>query len=225
VRARLLTEQANRYAQSFYGDVDLQRYLYQRQPPRPLAIRPDDPVRGSLAAPHTVVVFSDFQCPGCRSFAQFSERELLPRFGNQLRLVYKHFPLAAECNPGMQQTAHPQACEAAFAAEAAREIGGNDAFWKMHDVLFAQQAALGQIPWTDLASQAGLDGAAVADRVSRRAAQNRVAQDAQLGRAVELGQTPTIFLDGRPLEDWGRLEVWQAVLGQAPVPPAPSAVP
>lgn len=212
--ARLLTGQANQYAQTFYGDVDLQRYLHQRQAPRPIAIRPDDPSRGSLAAPHTVVVFSDFQCPGCRRFAEFAARELLPRFGNRLRLVYKHFPLEPECNPG-SGTVHPEACEAAFAAEAAREIGGNDAFWKMHDVLFAQQAALGEIPWGDLASQAGLDGAAVADRVGRRTAQNRVTQDAQLGRAVQLHHTPTIFLDGRPLDDWGRLEVWEAVLGQS----------
>lgn len=212
-QARLLTGQANQYAQTFYGDMDLQRYMHLRQPPRPLAIRPDDPVRGSLAAPHTVIVFSDFQCPSCRSFAEFSERELLPRFGNQLRIVYKHFPLEPDCNPGMQQSVHPQACEAAFAAEAARELGGVPAFWKMHDVLFAQQAALGQIPWANLASQAGLDGAAVADRIGRRMPLNRVIQDAQLGRAMQLDHTPAVFLDGRPLEDWGRLDVWQALLG------------
>jgi len=216
-----LTEQANQYARTFYEDMDLQRYLHLRQPPRPLALRPDDPVRGSLAAPHTVVVFSDFQCPGCRSFAQFSERELLPRFGNQLRIVYKHFPLASECNPGMAQTIHPQACQAAFAAEAARELGGAAAFWKMHDVLFAQQASLGQIPWADLGSQAGLDGAAVADRVNRRTTLNRIIQDTQLGRNAKIDHTPTIFLDGRPLESWSRIEVWQGLLAVEPSPPAP----
>src|SRR6185436_14250617 len=69
VQVRSLTEQANQYAQTFYNDLDLQRYLHLRQAPRPLDLRPDDPVRGTPTAPHTVVVFSDFQCPGCRSFA------------------------------------------------------------------------------------------------------------------------------------------------------------
>jgi protein-disulfide isomerase len=216
-----MTQEANQYAQTFYEDVDLQRYLHLRQPARPVPLRPDDPVRGNLTAPHTVVVFSDFQCPGCRSFAEFSERELLPRFGNQLRIVYKHFPLAPECNPGITRTVHPQACEAAFAAEAARELGGAAAFWKMHDVLFQQQTALGQIPWADLGRQAGLDGAAIADRVSRRVALNRILQDAQAGHAAHIDHTPTIILDGRPLDNWSRIEVWQGVLEAVPAPTAP----
>jgi protein-disulfide isomerase/uncharacterized membrane protein len=219
-RARGLTEQANAYARTFYEDTDLQRYLHLRQELRPLPVRPGDPVKGSPAAPHTVVVFSDFQCPACRSFAEFTERELLPRFGSRLRIVYKHFPLEPECNRGLQQTIHPQACEAALAAEAARELGGSQAFWRMHDALFARQGGLPEGPWSDLGSQAGLNGAAVAERVARRAGLNRVAQDANTGQALGINQTPTIFLDGRPLDEWRRLDIWQAVLGE-PSPPAP----
>ena len=212
-QARGLARQANEYAQTFYQDVDLQRYRLLRQQARPIALRPDDPVRGNPSAPHTVVVFSDFQCPACRGFAEFSERELLPRFGNRLRLVYKHFPLEPECNSGLRHTVHPQACEAAFAAEAARELGGSAAFWKMHDLLFARQGGLEQGPWAELGQLVGLDGAAVADRVARRAALNRVLQDGQLGRAAAIDHTPTIFFDGRPVDDWSRLEVWQALMG------------
>jgi protein-disulfide isomerase/uncharacterized membrane protein len=212
-QAKGLTRQANEYARTFYEDADLQRYRLLRQQPRPVAVRPDDPVRGNPSAPHTVVVFSDFQCPGCRGFAEFSERELLPRFGNRLRLVYKHFPLEPECNPGLQHTVHPHACEAAFAAEAARELGGSAAFWKMHDLLFARQGGLEQGPWAELGGLVGLDGAAVAQRVARRADLDRIVQDGQLGRTVGIDRTPTIFFDGRPLDDWSRLEIWQALLG------------
>ncbi|MNC96071.1 hypothetical protein D3C83_133470 [compost metagenome] len=59
----------------------------------------------------------------------------------------------------------------------------------------------------------------MADRVDRRAALNRVVQDTGLGRTVLIENTPTIFLDGRPLDDWRRLEVWQALVGE-PSPPA-----
>ena len=89
----------------------------------------------------------------------------------------------------------------------------------MHDLLFARQAGLAEAPWADLGRLAGVDGAAVADRVTRRAALNRIVQDTQLGRAVQLGGTPAVFLDGRPLDDWSRLDVWQALVG-APSPPA-----
>lgn len=226
-QGRARVEQANQYARTFYEDADLQRYLHLRQDPRPIPVRPDDPVRGSVAAPHTVVVFSDFQCPGCGGFATFSERELMPRFGDRLRIVYKHFPLEPECNPGLPQEVHPQACEAALAAEAARELGGSEAFWKLHDLLFQQQAALAQGPWMELAGRAGVDAAAVVDRVTRRAGLERIVQDTQLGRTLRIDHTPTIFLDGRPLDDWGRLEVWQSLLTAAPAPvaPAPEAVP
>lgn len=209
---RGVNAQSNRYVEAFRNDMDLQRYLVQRQAQRTVAVQPDDPVRGNPSAVHTVVVFSDFQCPSCRAFAELSERELLPRFGNRMRLVFKHFPLEGECNQGVPPI-HPQACEAALAAEAARELGGNEAFWKMHDVLYARQAELPQGPWADLGRQAGLDGAAVADRVARRAGLDRILRDTAAGRATQLRYTPAVLVDGRPMEDWTRLDVWQALLG------------
>lgn len=217
---RGVAEQADSYVQELRRDAGLQRYLHLRQRPAPLQVRPGDPVRGSAGAPHTVVVFSDFQCPGCLSFAEFSERELLPRFGSRLRIVYKHFPLEPECNSVMSEAVHDQACEAAFAAEAARELGGNEAFWRMHDQLFARQGGLAEGPWAELGRNAGLDGNAVAQRVAQGAGRNRVVQDTQLGKQLRLGGTPTVYLDGRPLEDWSRMDVWQTLL-EAPPAPAP----
>ncbi len=73
-----------------------------------------------------VVEFSDFQCPACRA-AQAVVEDLLEEYGGQVSFVYRHFPLI---------TIHPNAEEAAWAAEAASEQGK---FWEMHDVLFARQ--------------------------------------------------------------------------------------
>ncbi|HET9209874.1 MAG TPA: vitamin K epoxide reductase family protein, partial [Thermoanaerobaculia bacterium] len=213
---RGVAEQADRYARGLLEDADLQRYLHLRQRPLPLPVRPGDPVRGSVGAPHTVVVFSDFQCPACLSFAEFSERQLLPRFGSRLRVVYKHFPLEPECNSGVSQTVHPQACQAAFAAEAAHELGGNEGFWRMHDLLFARQGGLAEEPWEELGRNAGFDGAAVAQRVAQGTARNRIAQDAELGLRARLSGTPGVFLDGRPVGDWSRMDVWETLLESAP---------
>lgn len=206
-------ERARRYAKTYHDDLDLQRYLHLRQPVEEIAIRPDDPIRGNLTAPHTVVIFSDFQCPPCRDFADFSERELLPRFGNRLKIVYRYFPWETDCNPWSDKVYHLQACEAAFAAEAAREMGGNAAFWRMHDLIFANQSNLAKVSWDDLGRQAGLDGAAVARRVAGHASAARVRKDTDVGHAVRVENTPTVYLDGRPLDDWERLDLWQELIG------------
>lgn len=207
--ARKAARDAADYARTFYEDVDLQRYLQQRQASTAIPIRPDDPVRGNPSAPHTAVVFSDFQCPACRGFAEHFESQVLPAMGDRLRIVYKHFPLEPECNSLLQHTVHEQACEAADAAEAARSIGGSEAFWKMHDRLFANQAGLGQAPWPRLALEAGLDAARLSELMASRPFRDRIREDAELGRRLEIQSTPTVFLDGRKMDDWRRLDLWR----------------
>lgn len=211
-RARIDAGQANEYARRYSEDVDLQRYLQQRQAAVAVPLRPDDPVRGNPAAPHTVMIFSDFQCPACRALASFVESEILPRFGERIKIAYKHFPLEPECNPNVTRTVHPDACQASYAAEAARQAGGSEAFWRMHDLLFGQQDLLPQAPWADLGSRAGLDGAALAQQVAASFGKERIQEDAALGQRLQVRSTPTVFVDGQPMQDWRRLDIWEAVL-------------
>jgi len=109
---------------------------------------------------------------------------------DRLRIFYKHLPLDSSCNPQMQKSLHPRACEAAEAAEAARELGGAEAFWKMHDALFSRPADLEQGRWADIASSAGLDGAAIAQRVAQHRHLDRIGEDLKLGYALKLRGTP-----------------------------------
>jgi protein-disulfide isomerase/uncharacterized membrane protein len=208
---------------SYHNDTDLMRYLHVRNPVQQIPLRADDPARGAAGAPHTVVVFSDFLCPACRGFAGFFKSEIQPLYGGQIRLVYKHLPLDTECNPKMPRTLHPGACSASYAAEAARELGGPEAFWKMHDALFEHQEDAKAGRWAELAKSAGLDGAAVADRVAKHSHADRVTEDAQLGMGMNLKGTPGVFIDGRILEEWNSLDLWKAILA-APAAPA-AAVP
>jgi protein-disulfide isomerase/uncharacterized membrane protein len=209
---RKSAQRATDYARTFYEDVDLQRYIQQRTASAQVPIRPDDPVRGNPAAAHTAVVFSDFQCPGCRAFAAFFETEVRPALGDRLKVVYKHYPLNQECNPGLSVTLHPEACEASDAAEAARELGGSDAFWKMHDALFQSQDTFGQKPWSSLAQGIGIDPATVARKMEARSGRARIFEDTELGKRLGLNSTPTVYLDGKKMEDWRRLDLWQALV-------------
>ncbi len=70
----------------------------------------------------TIIEYSDFQCPACASFTPVIA-QLHEDFGDDLRIVYRHFPLSN----------HDKAQLATQASEAA---GLQDKFWEMHDLLF-----------------------------------------------------------------------------------------
>ena len=86
-----------------------------------------DHIRGDSAAPVTLIEYSDFECPFCKSFHP-TVKKLVDESNGQLRWVYRHFPL---------EELHPvKARKEAVASECAAELGGNDAFWKFADRFF-----------------------------------------------------------------------------------------
>src|SRR3989344_3729003 len=74
------------------------------------AISKIDHIRGNYDAPVTLVEFSDFECPFCERHYP-TLKKILTDYKDQVRLVYKHFPL----------TFHPNAQKAAEASECADE--------------------------------------------------------------------------------------------------------
>ena len=113
-------------------------------------------VLGNPDAPVTVIEYGDFECPYCAAAAPVLRR-LVEESDGQVRLVFRHFPLADN---------HPHALTAALAAEAA---GAQGAFWPMHDLLFARQDRLSDVALRAYAQELGLDG----DRVLGIAAYQR----------------------------------------------------
>lgn len=82
-----------------------------------------DHIRGNPAAPVTLVEYSDFECPFCKSFHP-TVKKLVDESSGRVRWVYRHFPL---------DEIHSKARKEAAASECAAELGGNDAFWKFAD--------------------------------------------------------------------------------------------
>src|SRR5579863_10128481 len=100
-----------------------------------------DHYQGDLKAPLELVEYGDYQCPYCGRAYPIIKR-IQSRLGKDLRFVFRNFPLT---------DAHPQAYTAALAAEAA---GRQDAFWKMHDLLYEKQQSMsGPLFFTALASR------------------------------------------------------------------------
>ncbi len=90
-------------------------------------ISQDDWVIGPETAIVTIIEYADFQCPGCGGLAPVLAK-LLEDFPQDVRLVFRHFPIL---------NVHDKAALATQAAEAA---GNQGQFWAMHDLLFAHQA-------------------------------------------------------------------------------------
>jgi Na+/H+ antiporter NhaA len=142
-----------------------------------------DHIRGPLAAPVTLVEYGDLECPYCGR-AEPVVRKLLADYGD-LRYVWRHLPLT---------DVHPHAQLAAEATEAA---GAQDAFWRMHDLLFAHQDTLRFSDLVRYATELGLDVDRFTDDLQRRVGATRVASDVESADLSGVSGTPTFFINGR----------------------------
>jgi NhaA family Na+:H+ antiporter len=142
-----------------------------------------DHVRGDPGAPVTLVEYGDFQCPYCGD-AYPVVHELLARFGDRLRFVFRHMPLS---------DLHPRAEAAAEAAEAA---GAQGRFWEMHDRLFSHQQQLSDQDLRDHAEAIGLDVERFDLELRERRHAGRVAEDYSSGTRSGTPSTPRFFING-----------------------------
>ena len=155
--------------------------------PYRLEVEPaDGPVRGAAAAPVTIVEWSDFECPYCKSVLPTLER-VLEEYPEQVRLVFRHFPLHA---------IHPNAQAAAEAGVCAQDLG---AFWELHDLMFDEQDTLTLDDLKDKAERAGLDVEAFAACLEQEGIADRVHADRRAGIEVGVNGTPALYVNGRPL--------------------------
>lgn len=93
-----------------------------------ITIDSTDPAEGPADAKVTLVEFSDFQCPACIS-AYPVVKQVLAAYPNQIRFVFKEFPL---------NQIHPYAQKAAEASLCANAQGK---FWEFHDKVFTLESS------------------------------------------------------------------------------------
>jgi protein-disulfide isomerase len=149
----------------------------------------DAPSLGDPKAPVTLVEFSDFECPVCRSLHDVL-RGMLPNYP-QVRVVFKDFPL---------ESLHPWARTAALAGRCAYEQNPS-AFWKVYDLIYDQQelisASNAWTKMTDFAGKAGLNADAFRACMASSAAGAAIEASKANGQSLEVGSTPTVFVNGR----------------------------
>ncbi len=131
-------------------------------------ISKDDWVLGNPNAPIVYVVYSDFECPYCKQY-HATMHQLMKRYGKdgQMAWVFRHLPFVQ---------LHTKAPTEALASECVGSVGGNDAFWKFADILFAETPSNDQLDLSllpGMAERAGVSRAEFeacmrSDRLMRR---------------------------------------------------------
>jgi protein-disulfide isomerase len=151
----------------------------------------DAPSLGNPKAPVTLVEFSDFECPVCRSLHDVM-RGMLKNYP-QVRMVFKDYPI---------EVLHPWARTAALAGRCAYQQQPA-AFWRMYDAIYDNQEIISaENAWmkmSEYAGQAGLN--ADTFRACMASAEAGAAVDASRanGQKLDVNSTPTIFVNGRRL--------------------------
>ena len=143
----------------------------------------DDPMIGKATAPATIVMFTDFQCPAC-SRTHPVLKQALARYGDKVRLVVRDFPL---------ESIHPNAFEAALAANAAKAQGK---FMEYGEILYRNQEALDKASLVKYAGELGLNVKQFELDFSDPKTAAEVRKDLVDGQTLGIGGTPTIFVNG-----------------------------
>jgi protein-disulfide isomerase len=148
---------------------------------------------GSPTASVTLEEFADFQCPACAT-AHPVMNEIKSIYGTRIHFIFRNNPLSI--------AAHDKAYDAAVAVEAA---GMQGKFWDLQNLLYSNQQAWTAAPtykqiWKDYATKIGLDIPKWENDIAGIAAKSRVDSDLARGKAIPVTSTPTLFVNGRPVE-------------------------
>jgi protein-disulfide isomerase len=147
------------------------------------------PRRGLPGAPVVITVFTDFQCPFCKRHAE-ALATIEKEFKASVRLELRNNALPF----------HPNAHAAASLALEARKQKGDAGFWRVHDLLFADQRGLDREGLLDKAREAGLDVAKVTAALDGNVYTREIDTDMALARAMGFDGTPITVVNGYVVE-------------------------
>jgi protein-disulfide isomerase len=157
----------------------------------------DGTALGDPAAPVLIEVWSDFQCPACRIFAEEIEPLVVENYitNGKARFVYRHFPFLddASISKESDQAANASMCAA-----------DQNRFWDYHDILFANWNGENAGAFNDkrlvaFAESLGLDMGQFNSCLRDNAFRDQINQDLQDGTRAGVDGTPSVFVNGQLL--------------------------
>lgn len=149
-------------------------------------INADDASRGSRLAYVTVVVFSDFQCPYCSDLEKTLDRVREEYGEDKLRIVFKNSPLSS----------HMHARLAAEVGQGVLALGGQEAFWRYHAMVFRRQDRISPESIRAWAITAGVDPRALESGLEKKTWASKIDSDLLLAKKLSVNGTPQSFVNG-----------------------------
>ncbi|MCX6763044.1 MAG: DsbA family protein [Candidatus Moranbacteria bacterium] len=150
-------------------------------------ISDNDAQAGPKDAKVKMVIFSDFQCPYCKSFYEQSVKKAMVDYKDQVLFVFKEVPLSI----------HDKAVSAAMAAECANEQGK---FWQMADKLYGDQktwSAATAFSATPYASAIGVNMTQFNQCVTSKKFQDKIDADNKMAQDFGISGTPAFFVNDK----------------------------
>ena len=124
--------------------------------------------------------------------------QLLEKYPQKLKLVFKNFPLRS----------HKFAQPAAAAALAAHAQGQ---FWAFHDALFESYSSLNDAKVEEIRTRLNLDKTAFDAQRKSPQVNGQIQSDTRLAREAGVNSTPSVFINGR-LQRGRSLEAFSAAV-------------
>jgi len=169
---------------------------YKKTPPQHIETGINPP-KGNVTAQVTIVEFSDFQCPACKT-AQKTINEILKEYGGKVSFYYRNYPLSFHANSFI----------AAEAAEAANE---QRKFWEYHDILFANQNNLDKESLKKYAKDLGLDTEKFNSELDSEKYKSAIEKDIADGNSLGVPGTPVFFINGRQVFGADKTKIKQII--------------
>jgi protein-disulfide isomerase len=146
-------------------------------------ITPEDHAQGLEDAEVILVEYGDYECPHCGR-AYPIVKQVQKHFKKRLRFIFRNFPLS-EMHVNAEK-----------AAEVAEFAGSHGKFWEMHDLLFENQATLGEPLFAELGERLKLPATELRQALEQKTFESRVRADFRGGVRSGVNGTPTFFING-----------------------------
>lgn len=152
-----------------------------------------DHYRGSDSPKATVIIYADYGCSHCQDLAKHIG-SVYDKYGNKVRFILRYFNVNFTNSEVMAKLVN-----------AVYKVGGEDAFWKASDKLFADSSFSSALTSTELENKIksygvdlGLDSQAVLDAYNDSAnngIQAKIDRDQQFASSSSVQGTPAIFIN------------------------------
>jgi protein-disulfide isomerase len=155
----------------------------------------------------TMIEYGDIQCPACKAYYPLV-KEVMAAYPQQLKLIFKNFPLT---------TVHPNAMEAAIAAEAAGKQGK---YFQMVDILYERQdewAGLDnpESKFEEYVKELGMNVAQFQKDQKDPGIQKLISDEQNEGIQNGVTGTPTFFVDGQKIDNPPDIDSFKKIIGDA----------